>query len=183
MMIMKKILTLYLVFIFVSFIGFVYETLLAIILQFDDLDRGFLTLPLCPIYGMGVILTYLVFGLPYELRIFSYKILLNKKIKIYLYFVFSLVLATLLELVVGYSFEKIFNKILWDYSSMSLSFNKYCSLIPSLCWGLAITIFMNNIFEKLYNKIYKIRLDIQTAISIFISIMITIDLLSIIFKW
>jgi len=66
---------------------------------------------------------------------------------------------------------------------MSLSFNKYCSLIPSLCWGLAITIFMNNLFAKLYNKIYKIRFDIQISLSIFISIMITIDLLSIIFKW
>lgn len=180
---MKKILTLYLVFIFVSFIGFVYETLLAIILRFNDLDRGFLALPLCPIYGIGVILTYLIFGLPIELRIFSYRILTNKKIKIYLYFLFSLLLATFLELIVGYFFEKIFSKVLWDYSSMLLSLNKYCSLIPSLCWGLAITIFMNNIFEKLYNKIYKIRLDIQTAISIFISIMMTIDLLSIIFKW
>ena len=81
---MKKILTLYLVFIFVSFIGFVYETLLAIILRFNDLDRGFLSLPLCPIYGIGVILTYLIFGTPNKIRIFSYRILTNKKIKIYL---------------------------------------------------------------------------------------------------
>ena len=85
---MKKICTLYLLFLFVSFIGFTYETLLAIILKFNDLDRGFLNLPLCPIYGSGVILTYLVFNLPKDMRIFKYRISLNKRITVYLYFLF-----------------------------------------------------------------------------------------------
>ena len=73
MMIMKKICSLYLVFLFISFIGFLYEYSLAYMLNYD-LDRNFLNLPICPIYGSGIILSYLIFDTPNNMRIFNYKI-------------------------------------------------------------------------------------------------------------
>lgn len=180
MMIMKKVCSLYLLFIFLSFVGFTYETLLAYIMKFEDLDRGFLSLPLCPIYGFGVLLTYLIFNTPDNLRFLKKRINVNKKISLYLYFIFSATLATLLELIVGYFFEKYFDVVLWSYN-LKFDFNKYCSLIPSIIWGLAITIFMNNLFYKLYSFFYKIKKDNLISISIVITILIIIDLMHLIF--
>lgn len=177
---MKKICSLYLLFIFLSFIGFLYETLLAIIFQFENLDRGFLSLPLCPIYGFGVLFTYLIFSTPDRLRFLNIEIQVNKKISLYLYFIFSATLATLLELIVGYFFEKYFNIVLWSYD-LKLDFNKYCSLIPSIIWGLAITIFMNSLFNKLLHCFYKIKKENLLSFSIVITLFILIDLFNLIF--
>ena len=44
-----------------------------------DLDRNFLNLPICPIYGSGVIISYLIFDTPKNMRIFNYKIKYNHK--------------------------------------------------------------------------------------------------------
>ena len=177
---MKKICSLYLLFIFLSFIGFIYETLLAIILKFNDLDRGFLSLPLCPIYGFGVLLTYLIFNTPDKLKFLNKEIHVNKKNSLYLYFLFSATLATLLEYIVGNFFEKYFDIVLWSYS-LKFDFNKYCSLIPSIIWGLAITVFMNNLFNKLYMFFYKIKKDNLISISLVVTILIVIDLIHLIF--
>lgn len=182
MMNMKKIFTLYLLFIFISFVGFLYETLLAYIMQFEDLDRGFLSLPLCPIYGSGVILTYLLFNVPSDMRIFKYHLRYNNKVKIYLYFLLSATLATLLEFIVGFFCEKAFGKILWEYNDLAMSFNKYCSLLPSIVWGLAITIFMNSLFGKLYFKFEKIKLKNMIIFSVISIILIAIDIINIILK-
>ena len=111
MMIMKKTCTLYLVFILISFIGFIYETILAIIFDFSDIDRGFLRLPLCPIYGSGVIITYLLFGTPKNLKIINRKIKCSKKVSIYIYFLLSAVLASILEYLIGNYFEKQFKVV------------------------------------------------------------------------
>ena len=182
MMIMKKILTLYLVFILVSFIGFIYETILAVIIELENIDRGFLTLPLCPIYGFGVILTYLILDIPINIKLFKYRFNVNRRIKFYLYFLLSALFASILEIIVGYSFEYLFDKVLWEYSGMILSFNKYCSLFPSICWGIVITLFMHNIFPYLYNRIIRINFEIKISFSIAITIFIFIDLLSIFLK-
>jgi len=180
MMIMKKILTLYLVFLFISFIGFLYETLLAFFLQFDDLDRGLLSLPLCPIYGTGVVITYLIFNLPYDMRIFKYHLRYNNKLKKYIYFLLSAILATLLELIVGMFFEKVLGKVLWEYDGLVFTFNKYCSLLPSIIWGLAIKIFIYNLFEIIYKKLNKIKLKNMIIITIVSLILIIIDIVNII---
>ena len=178
---MRKICSLYLLFLFMSFIGFTYETILAIILKFDDLDRGFLSLPLCPIYGSGVILTYLLFDIPKNMRILKYKIKSNYKIKVYLYILFSAIIATILELIIGTFFEQKFNIVLWAYGNDMLTFNRYCALIPSLFWGISITIFMSSFFTKIYNKIYNFKLENIYSISITFTIFILLDLINIIF--
>lgn len=177
---MKKIYTLYLVFILISFIGFTYETILAFCFDFSDKDRGFLSLPLCPIYGLGVIITYLILNTPNNLYFLKYKIKVNKKMSIYLYFLFSALLATLLEGIVGYFFEYFFDKVLWSYN-MIFDFNKYCSLIPSIIWGVAITIFMNNIFMKIYDFIYNRKKSNLLSISIVFTLLIIIDLVDLLF--
>lgn len=180
MMIMKKVCSLYLVFLFVSFIGFLYEYSLAYMLNYD-LDRNFLNLPICPIYGSGIILSYLIFDTPKNMRIFNYKIKSNNKIKLYLYFLFTALSASILEYIIGIYFEKVFNKELWNYNDLLFTFNKYCSLIPSIGWGLLITIFMNIYFDRIYKKINSLRMDSLIIISLPSLILIIIDLLFTIF--
>ena len=180
MMIMKKICSLYLVFLFISFIGFLYEYSLAYMLNYD-LDRNFLNLPICPIYGSGIILSYLIFDTPNNMRIFNYKIKYNKKVKLYLYFLFTAISATILEYLIGTYFEKVFNKELWNYNELLFTFNKYCSLIPSIGWGLLITIFMNIYFERIYKRINSFKLESLLIISISSLLLILIDLIFTIF--
>ncbi len=175
MMNIRKIGTLYLLFLFISFIGFIYETILAYLMNFSSLDRGYLNLPLCPIYGFGVILIYSIFNTPKNMKIFKWKIKLNNKNEIYLYLILSALIATLLEFIVGYSFEYFFNIILWEYTSLNFKFNKYCALFPSIIWGLAITVFMNNIFEVIFNKIYKLAKEKMIIISAVSIILIVVD--------
>ena len=177
---MKKILTLYLVFLLISFIGFLYEYCLAYMLNYD-LDRNFLNVPICPIYGFGVILVYLLFDIPINMRFLNYKFKYNKNIKLYLYFLFTAISATLLEYIVGSYFEKTFNIVLWDYTEMMFTFNKYCALIPSLVWGITITIFMHLYFDRIFYKIYNKEISSLYIISIPTFILIIIDLIFIIF--
>ena len=180
MMIMKKICSLYLVFLLISFIGFLYEYSLAYMLNYD-LDRNFLNIPICPIYGFGVILAYLLFDTPINMRFLNYKVKYNKNIKLYLYFLFTAISATLLEYIVGTYFEKIFNLTLWNYTGMMFTFNKYCSLIPSLIWGITITIFMHLYFGRIYYRIYNKDISSLIIISLPTFILILIDLIFIIF--
>ena len=180
MMIMKKICSLYLVFLLISFVGFLYEYSLAYMLNYD-LDRNFLNLPICPIYGSGVIISYLVFDTPKNMRIFNYKIKYNHKIKLYLYFLFTSISATILEYIIGTYFEKVFDIVLWNYNELLFTFNKYCSLIPSIGWGILITIFMNIYFDRIYSRFYNYRLESLIIITLPSLIFILIDLIFTIF--
>ena len=123
----------------------------------------------------------MMFSTPKEMRIIKYRIKFNDKVKIYLYFLFTALSATLLEYIIGTTFELLFNKELWNYGELLFTFNKYCSLIPSIGWGLLITIFMNVYFNRLYNKFYSLKKEYLLVISISTLIIILIDFLFIIF--
>ena len=47
-----------------AFVGWTAETLLFLYKRGDFVDRGLLTLPLCPVYGLGMLLLYAVMRTP-----------------------------------------------------------------------------------------------------------------------
>lgn len=53
---------LFLWFLFYSFCGWVYESILVSILERRPVNRGFLNGPLCPIYGVGAVGAVVVLG-------------------------------------------------------------------------------------------------------------------------
>ena len=57
----------WILFCMISFFGWAFETL-SHLLRFSELtDRGFLTLPFCPIYGASILLIAYLFGVPQRL--------------------------------------------------------------------------------------------------------------------
>lgn len=104
-----------------SFIGWCLEVCNAVIRKRKFINRGFVSGPLCPIYGAGAV-AFAIF-LP-ELRENPF-------------FLFSggVILASFLEFITGMLLEKIFHKKWWDYSGIRFNFEGYICLRYSLLWG------------------------------------------------
>jgi len=85
-------------------------------------NRGFLNMPICPIFGVGVLLT-IVFSRPISNTIIP------------LFFISSIV-CTAFELAVGLGMEKLFNSRWWDYTHERFNYKGLICLKNSILWGL-----------------------------------------------
>lgn len=149
--------TLFLTGVVLSFLGWLWETIFSFFLRSPN-DRGFLLLPICPIYGFALIFVYLLFGTPADMRLLGHPILHNQPILRYLsYFIASALLSTAIELVTATFFQSLFGIKLWSYAFLTDGLSDTIALIPSLFWGLAVTVFMQFLFHPLFHAIGKIK--------------------------
>lgn len=123
-------------FILASLIGWLYEIVMGLIVWGQFVDRGVLHLPLCPIYGFGVLLILAAVG---------------KKRTFLRIFVYGTVLSTVLELAASYLLEWVFHLRLWDYELWPLQFQGRISLPSSLIFGL-LSVLMIGLFYPLISK-------------------------------
>ena len=161
---------LFLIFIIISFLGWCIETLYFLIAWNDLTDRGFLSMPLCTIYGCSLMAIYLIIGTPEKGRLKALfgrakKLPLIPKIISYtalyfFYFIIAALIPTITEFFTALFFDKLFGIRLWDYSNYTYHLYGYICLEFSLAWGILITLAMSLIWPviaKLVNKIpYKI---------------------------
>lgn len=105
-----------------SLIGWVLEVSFAACVHGKFVNRGFLSGPVCPIYGFGVAIVYLML-----------KPLAHTWIWLFLG---SAILTSLLEYITGYVLEKMFGQRWWDYSDMKFNLNGYICLEFSIVWGV-----------------------------------------------
>lgn len=115
------------------FLGWIIETAYVSIKRFHFVNRGFLTLPLLPLYGTGAILM-LWLSLPVQGSLL-------------LVFLFGMVGASVLEYITGYVMERLFKMKYWDYSCRPLNLNGYICLGTSIAWGL-LTIFLTEVVHR-----------------------------------
>ena len=110
------------IFFLFGFLGWLGEVLYAASRERRLVNRGFLLGPLCPIYGVGVVL------IDFVLRPVGYSVpaLL----------VGSLVIASALEMAAGWLLERIFHHKWWDYSDTPHNFRGYVSLRFALLWAV-----------------------------------------------
>lgn len=121
----------FLYFLFYSFTGWVYETLLCSVKERRFVNRGFLTGPYCPIYGCGALIDVVL------LRPFSNPLVL---------FLLSMALCSVLEYITSYLMEKIFHARWWDYSHMKFNLNGRICLLGALAFGamsLVLVLFLH----------------------------------------
>ena len=104
-----------------AFLGWLGETALAAVKKRRLLNRGFLSTPFSPIYGLAALLFALF--LP-ELRQTPFFLFLG-----------GMILATGLELFTGMILEKICGQKWWDYSGERFQFEGHICLKYSLVWG------------------------------------------------
>ena len=113
-------------------------------------DRGFLSLPICPIYGITIMLAFYLFGTPHRGR-YALKRIKPAFWRYALYLVFAFLLPTIAELIVGLFYHKVYGVRLWNYSNRPLNLFGYVSLPISLAWAVALTLFMRIFFLPMRN--------------------------------
>lgn len=153
-------------FFLLSFAGWCAETLYFLARWQEFADRGFLTLPLCTIYGSSALLVYFALGTPrggrlaplYErtarLRIVP-KIAATAGLYL-LYFIFAALLPAAAEFFVALFFDKLCGVKLWDYSYRPYNLCGYVCLSQTILWGLLLTLGMSTAWDPLYAAVNKI---------------------------
>ena len=125
-----------------AFIGWVIEEVLFLILYKEFVYRGFLYLPILPIYGFGAVFVTILFP--------------DKDYEIISIFVIGGLICTFIEYITSYALDKFLNLSLWDYSSLMYNLNGRVSLFSSILFALGcvfIVKVLNPFFEKKLNKI------------------------------
>ena len=166
---------------FISFIGWLWETLYMYFLTGEFHDRGFLTLPLCPIYGTVLISCYLLLGCMGEERGILRRVT-SPAARALIYLCLSFILPTFAEIAVGAFFLNVFGVRLWDYSNMDYNTNGYVALEISLLWGISIFVFMNKVFLPLKRLVFKIPDTVSAVLSTAIVSSAAVDVMIILFR-
>lgn len=176
----KEIGVLYALFLLCSLIGWVFETLYYIAIGRGLLDRGFLSLPLCPVYGLACVLAYLCFGLPHRPRFFarSLKRASNAVSRLWhalFYIAGGALAAVLCELASGALMHGLFSVRLWDYSNLRVHFYGYVSLSFGLAFGILMLLFMRFAFPLLLRAVCAVRRRDLYAVLVTVSLFLLCD--------
>ena len=111
------------IFLVYAFLGWCAEVAFAAVHHGKFVNRGFLNGPVCPIYGVGMLVVVtLLWGLRHNLI---------------LLFLGSAGLTTTLEYATGWILERFFHDKWWDYSDKPFNVKGYICLEFTILWGLA----------------------------------------------
>lgn len=140
---MDNIIKYILMFFFYSFAGWCLESLYCSIGEKRFINRGFLTGPLCPIYGTASLVLIVLIYNPFK----------DNPLAV---FILGIVLCDIVEYLTSFLMEKLFAARWWDYTYELLNIKGRICLKHSLYWGVISIIFVKVIHpsvENLYSKI------------------------------
>ena len=139
-------------FIIYSFVGYVIETLFAMVFyNVIESRKSFLYGPFCSIYGVGAVFLYVFLN-----RYF------NKNN--HLLFLGGFLVGSIVEYVISFMGEAIFGLRWWDYSGRFLNINGRICLLYSIFWGLLGLYFMKVINPKVDKFINYLKSKINIKI-------------------
>ena len=150
-------------FILYSFLGWVLESVTKSIFEKKLVNSGFLTGPLCPIYGCGAIIMILCLSF--------------LKDKPVLLFFAAFFILSAWEYVVGLILEKLFKTKYWDYSHLKFNIQGRVCLKNSIYWGILGVIFICFIQPFVEGRIVLISKDILLYVDITAMIVLLIDVI------
>ena len=137
-----------------SFGGWIYEEICVYLLYHTIYNRGMLHLPVCPIYGFGAWGLYL---------------LLHKIKSSGLFFVMSVLIASVFEYACAILLETLFHRSYWTYEGWPLSVQNRISLISSLIFGLLALIFTKLVIPPLRKRIERGKTAVWFTAAVIIS--------------
>lgn len=129
------------IFIIYAFLGWCSEVAFAAVNKGKFVNRGFLNGPVCPIYGVGMLIVVLC--------------LWNLRDRPLLLFLGSAVLTTALEFITGFVLERFFHDKWWDYSDMPFNIKGYVCLKFTVLWGLAASFIIGAVHRFVYMLIVR----------------------------
>lgn len=133
-----------------AFFGWLIESTIVSVTQKKLTNRGFLKSPILPIYGAGAIVM-----LASTLWI---------KDNIVLIFIFGMIGATLLELIIGFFMEMLLKIRYWDYSEKFMNFKGYICLKSSLFWGVLTIAMVKVVHQPVANVVMNFDRNINIAV-------------------
>ncbi|EFI42647.1 putative ABC transporter permease [Peptoniphilus sp. oral taxon 386] len=153
-----------LLFFIFAFLGWMTEVSYTYIDSKNYVNAGVLNGPICPIYGVGLMLI-LIFIYPQKnFMLVFFEIMLT---------------ATFVELITGIILEMIFKKKWWDYSDKPFNFKGYICLKYSIMWGIGGLLMCYIIFPVILNAsnyFWSLPIIIPNLITSIIIILFLIDL-------
>jgi len=124
-------------------------------------NRGFLNGAICPIYGIGVV------AILYLLEpISNFGPLL---------FVGGVILCSAIELLTGYTMEKIFHQRWWDYSSERFNLKGYICLKFSLYWGIGVVFIVKLVHPTIERFAQWIPYEVGVVVLIIALLILAVD--------
>lgn len=145
-----------------AFLGWCTEVAFAAVKTGKFVNRGFLNGPLCPIYGVGVVLVVLLLAPVHQ--------------NLALLYVASTVLVTVLEGLTGFFMDKIFHHKWWDYTDQPLNIGGYVCLPFSLVWGVCCVLIVRVIHPVVGRGISALPVPLGIVLIVILEIALFADL-------
>ena len=173
-----------LIFVGISALGWLFEMIGRYLLYRNVNDRGFLTLPVCPIYGSCVLLAGFLLGSPSEPSSLLERISGGERLprplrtawRVLLYFLSATFLATTVELLVGLTFRAL-GIPLWNYAERPGNFLGVICPGYSLLWGVLITGVMGLLWDRLCRLMEKIPQRVAKKAAVVTATVLLLDFL------
>ena len=137
-----------------SFIGWCGEAAMAAVHRHKFVNRGFVSGPICPVYGAGA--AAVAVFLP------------ELKDQLFFLFLGGMIVTTFVEYLTGRILELIFHRKWWDYSDQRFNLDGYVCLKNSVVWGICSVLmicFFDPLLCRLIDLIPRLAGDILLWIS------------------
>lgn len=151
-----------LMFFFYSAAGWCLETTYCSIGEGRFVNRGFITGPLCPIYGSAALVLIILIYNPF-------------KDNPLIVFVLGIILCDIVEYMTSFVMEKLFNARWWDYTYELLNIKGRICLKHTLYWGVISVVFVNMIHPGIDRAYDKLNPDVMKIVLIVAMIIFVID--------
>ncbi len=134
-------------FLIYSFLGWIVEVIYHVIKQHHIINRGFLTGPVCPVYGFGMI----------AILYFKQYISVNMSVEaeqlgIIPTFLIGVIFCSLVEFIAGWLLDFFFHARWWDYRKEKWNINGYVCPKFSILWGIGV-VFLIYVVQPLFGKV------------------------------
>lgn len=143
------------------FFGWIFESTYVSLKKRQFVNRGFLRLPLLPLYGTGAVMMLWV-SLPVKDNLF-------------LVYVSGVVAATVLEYVTGWGMERLFKMKYWDYSNQRFNVKGYICLSSSIAWGFLTILLTEVIHRPIERYVLGLPLMVDLVCVIVVSLLFAAD--------
>lgn len=153
--ILEECILLFWLFMLGSVIGYVYEMIVVLCQKgYFESRQGLIYGPFTPVYGIGMIIYYLVLNLMHT----------KNKVKVFL---LTMLLGGVTEYLCSWIQEQVFGTISWDYSYLRFHFHGRTSLLHCTYWGIAgvlYVVWIDKIIKKGRNVLHQKSLKVVTIL-------------------
>ena len=161
---MEKFSLYFILFLIYSFMGWSIEVVNSLISEKKFVNRGFMLGPYCPIYGYSAIIMVLYLD--------------QYRDNVLTVFLLAVVVCSVVEYLVSYAMEKLFNARWWDYSNRKFNINGRVCLTNAFLFGILGVILVYFINPFLYGLLSEVNTKVLMIISIILLVLFVIDFIT-----